>query len=362
MTVIYSQSYRRNKGFSLIELMIAMMLGLFVLAGVLQIFSATKQLYRLQGSFAQLQEDGRSALTLISQDLRMAGYWGCGQVSPSTAGFVGGGNFYSKFGIALEGFDAASPSVWTPGLDASFTQDNRYTPLVGSDVLTLRRVNAPGILVSQHASPSASLLLDENVTDEQLIHAEISDENHKKKAFLAIVSNCTQAEAFQSTDISLNPIEHKSISPNPNTWLPGNNSDSLLATYQNAKVYVAHTISYYVTKNANKKTVLYRKIDGVLADESELVEGVEDMQILYGVDNNKDAAETPDYYVDAGKVTPENWKNVVSVRVSFLVATLEDNIADHPVMYEFNEGKKIPNDRKLRRIFTSTIKLRNKFG
>ena len=65
------------KGFTLVEILIAMMIGLFLLAGVLQIFINSKQSYRMQEALARLQESGRFALDFLDRDIRMAGYRGC---------------------------------------------------------------------------------------------------------------------------------------------------------------------------------------------------------------------------------------------------------------------------------------------
>jgi len=65
------------RGFSLVELMIALLIGLIIAIGVVQIFSATRATYQLDESLARAQENGRFALEFLSQDVRHAGYAGC---------------------------------------------------------------------------------------------------------------------------------------------------------------------------------------------------------------------------------------------------------------------------------------------
>lgn len=67
----------KQKGLSLIELMIAMVLGLIVVLGIAQIFVSAKQTYVAQNASARMQEDARYALTRMTQELRMAGMFGC---------------------------------------------------------------------------------------------------------------------------------------------------------------------------------------------------------------------------------------------------------------------------------------------
>ena len=89
-----------------------------------------------------------------------------------------------------------------------------------------------------------------------------------------------------------------------------------------------------------------------------LIEGIENMQILYGADTNADNA--PDYYVPAGTVGL-NMAQVVSIRISLLVRTIDDNLAAQTLLYNFNGVNNIdPGDRRIRRVFTSTIALRNR--
>ena len=65
--------YRPNQsGLSLIELMIAMVLGLLVAAGIISVFISTSSSNRVQTQLATLQETGRFAIGRISDDLRMA--------------------------------------------------------------------------------------------------------------------------------------------------------------------------------------------------------------------------------------------------------------------------------------------------
>ena len=88
------------------------------------------------------------------------------------------------------------------------------------------------------------------------------------------------------------------------------------------------------------------------------------MEILYGVDTDTVGYSdygTANYYVTADQVNTADWaKNVVSVRISLLVATIDDILTAQPVAsFSFN-GQNTPADRKLRRVFTTTIALRNR--
>jgi type IV pilus assembly protein PilW len=67
----------RVRGFGLIEVMIALVLGLIVVAGIIQIFISTKTTYQTQLAAARIQEDARFVLSKLVQEIRMTGMYGC---------------------------------------------------------------------------------------------------------------------------------------------------------------------------------------------------------------------------------------------------------------------------------------------
>ncbi|MDX1654706.1 MAG: PilW family protein [Candidatus Competibacteraceae bacterium] len=71
---LFSSDPPGQDGFSLIELMIAMVLGLFILGSLLSLFVGNKQAYRVQGAASNLQENARFALEILNREARKAGY------------------------------------------------------------------------------------------------------------------------------------------------------------------------------------------------------------------------------------------------------------------------------------------------
>ncbi|MEZ5534378.1 MAG: PilW family protein [Thiolinea sp.] len=69
-----TRKFFHSKGFSLVELMIAMTLGLFLIAGVGTVYISSKQTYKLQGQTAELDENARAALRVLKQHIAHAGY------------------------------------------------------------------------------------------------------------------------------------------------------------------------------------------------------------------------------------------------------------------------------------------------
>lgn len=67
----------RQRGLTLIELMVSLALGLLILSAVLYVYLGARNTYRVSDNLARVQESGRFALEFLSQDLRMTSYSGC---------------------------------------------------------------------------------------------------------------------------------------------------------------------------------------------------------------------------------------------------------------------------------------------
>ncbi|MDV6320503.1 PilW family protein [Chromohalobacter sp. HP20-39] len=83
---------RRQRGVSLIELMVSLALSMIVLLGVIDLFIAYQQQYRLQTQLAQMQESGRFVTDVLTRELRKAGYaeGEQAQTFPATSRFAQG--------------------------------------------------------------------------------------------------------------------------------------------------------------------------------------------------------------------------------------------------------------------------------
>ncbi len=78
---IQAVSMRRQRGLTLVELMIGILLSLLILTAVVYVFAGSRASYRNQESLSAVQESGRIALEVMNRDIRMAGNPGCGNVN-----------------------------------------------------------------------------------------------------------------------------------------------------------------------------------------------------------------------------------------------------------------------------------------
>jgi len=143
----YMQSFTRrmSKGFTLIELVIAMAIGLLMMAGLIQIFLANRAAYRVMEGANFMQENMRFAVDRIAQSLRMADHWGTvprraisGSDSTATVCTAG---WARNLTSGIQAFDGAAtiPSALTGCFDAANYQPNTDVVMVryaGPDVIS----------------------------------------------------------------------------------------------------------------------------------------------------------------------------------------------------------------------------------
>lgn len=334
----------RQHGVSLVEIMIALIVGLILTAGVIQIFVSNKQAYRVLDAESRLQENARFALELLGRDIRMAGYQGCaGKTRILVNTLNDTSSFLYDFGTPVVGFEAVSSSAWIPSVDGTIT-----SPLGGRDIVTIRGVFDRGVAIIGQPSNAG----DCTSASSHTASLKLANTSGLASGDIVIAGNCSRASIFQITHVnaSSNIVHHDT----GGSVSPGNSTEDLGACYaENGELAQIATRTFYVRTNVSGQPALYIK-NGVHFAE-ELVEGVENMQILYGVDTDSDGAANQ--FIRANSVS--DWLRVVSIRISLLLQSIEDNITATPQTYLFNGATVTPDDRRLRRVYTTTIALRN---
>ncbi|GAB4355905.1 MAG: PilW family protein [Methylohalobius crimeensis] len=343
---------KNQRGISLVEIMVSLVSGLILTAGVIQIYTANKQTYRVNDASARIQENVRFAMELLARDLRMAGYDGCAGSARILVNTLNDtSSFLYNFDNAIYGFEATSDSAWTPAVDPSIT-----SPLGGRDIVSIRGTFGGGVAITgQPKSPNPSSPdYDPDVCKTSSSFAadlKVSDASEFDDGDIVIAGNCSRASIFQITNVNLG----ENVVHNTGAGSPGNATKNLGACYAGkGSLTKITTRSYYIRNNAAGVPALYRK-DGT-RDAEELVAGIEDMQILYGVDTDGD--ESANQFLRANDVT--DWSRVTSARISLLLRSSEDNITTDSQSYTYNGSTSTPADRRLRRVFTTTISLRNR--
>ena len=95
-----------QSGFSIVELMVSIMLGLILMAGILSIFFSSKVTYFANEKTARLQENGRVALDFVTHDIRASGYGGCARGVPFTSTLNTPTALLWSYAFPLQGFES----------------------------------------------------------------------------------------------------------------------------------------------------------------------------------------------------------------------------------------------------------------
>ena len=351
MKTIHSQ-----KGISLVELMISMTIGLILMTGVVQLFLSSRTTFSTQQALARVQESGRLAMEFLAEDIRMAGYMGCMSRNLNFHNTLNDANkLQYDFGVAIEGLDnvGATPDAEYPA-----------TILEGTDALVVRSAGGNSVGVTKN-NDSAQLFAENTGVAATCDSGEESYSGLCENDIL-VVSDCSKARVFQVTNLQATSgavevnVVHSGANAEPGnaetSW--GGNSNPEETFGPDSEIIKMNTSIYYVANGTSGMPSLWQKINGGTAQE--LLEGVQDMQLLYGLDSDSDGV--PDDYVTATAVTTANaWEDVSSVRVQLLVQSTEDNLIQEPQPYTFNGvTNNAPGDRRLRQVFINTVAIRSR--
>lgn len=338
----------QQRGFGVVEIMVAVAISLFLLAGLYTVFLNAKSSYDTQQGLSLLQENARYAMSRLTKVIRMAGFngEGCSRVLN-----LGGPNTGTPY---VEGFNTSpNGTSWAPALPARLSPSQlTHTPAPGSDVIEVNTVYGP---VTTLTSPIT--------TNNSLYHFAVDNKYNLQSGDRVQLSNC-----FNATPITISRIDGKNIYFRANPSLPAYDAGTTLQKMRSQYYFIANDTDgknclqggcglWLLTENSS--------IPGNSSSsrEEELVNGVDNMQIEYGLDNSGVA------YGDASaqQVEPAssrlNWNSVVSVDVSMLFNSIQPvTLSQQPQTFYLLDQKLTIDNRLLHRMFSSYIALRNRLN
>lgn len=289
----------RIRGFSLIELMIALTIGLILVAGAAAVFVGSRQTFRTQESLAQVQETGRLLSFMVYPYVRQAGYLPdpLRQIDPGRL-FIGGPDPAIDVRRALWGVDNAASTV--AGVTVQKATDTLVTRYFGQDAPE-DPDDLEGQLKTCLGLPAGSAGLRSDQMAENLFFVRPLEAGNKDIADTGIGSLSCRARVY-----TLNPI------------------DGTVTAMQNLP-------------------------------PQPLILGVQDMQIVYGTDSDSDGV--PELYASAGAVT--DWQQVVSLRITVSVAGATPTELSPSSAWDAASGEARITGGRIRRSFTTVVQIRN---
>lgn len=371
----------RQRGSNLIEIMVSLLIGAVMLLGAVQILVNSKRDFMIRDAMSRAEEAGHYALDLIGGDLKTAGYKGCTSrrdialttlvLASQTKTVRDATVFQPDRGVqgweatATAPSDTLIPGTWgklsvlssssnwttTGGVQTNVMPATSSKAAKGSDIIRIWSVE-PYVFTVTSATAS-SLTVNSNSTLGFPAAGSSSDTNDR----ILIVSDCEKALIVKATDFN---------SRTGVITLSGNNDQtSQLTSMSNMEAVILRGVQYYIGKRSDKVgnyPSLYRKrvkVDGTLGDAEELVEGIANMQIVYGESTSTTGQMMANRYVTANNVS--DWSRVVSVRIWILIETTSDFVVSATGQsYSYINKTYTPSDRRFRREMSMTVNLRNR--
>lgn len=369
-------SYTQSRGFSLVELMISMVIAMIVLAGVINSFLASRTAFRFNEELAYIQDNARYATAYLTKQIRMAGYFGCDMSNAVIVNSIMGSNYNGLLDMnGIEGWDDAGNNAQTPILFKAEVINNTDAVIVRSGdqdnsmVVEKHNVNAATIhsTTTHNYEPGTVFMIAD--TDCQHVGIFMMTGPTNSNGTAATVGhnagggttpqNCSKAvKGSGGGDTNGDGLYDCNDGCGSNSCSWSNNSP-----YQpGSSLMQFNSVAFYVKNSAIDNTMpvlaMRRLLNtGVVSpDAEELVPGIEDFQLTFGVDT--DDSGIPDQFLDAtGVVNKSNWQEVIAVRLQ-MVARSENTVL------ESNEARTLLgvnyNDRYLRQLVTTTVRIRNK--
>jgi type IV pilus assembly protein PilW len=368
-----------QKGLSLVELMISLTIGSVITAGIVQLFSANSETYGVMTGQSRMQESARFSLDFIGRDIYKAGYFGCFSSNEQLYWTAASGDdipYEFDLRSGLQGYNAGGVGDWEPDLDDLPTTVNGTNTNVfvdgtgintdnivsGTDVITIRSLSQQDV-----ETRLAEELL--NATDDiEVVTPSDGTELGFGQGDLAMIYDCEKATIFQVTGLTpeTDPIviEHD-VDTAGVSW---GNSFARLAIKNSfgtdAYISAIETNTYFIAPGQGENNrgqaplSLWRKSG--TTSPIELVEGIENLQILYGVSTDDDL--TPNQYVSS--INDVSLKDVVIIRVTVIANSIDDvggsSAPTHGCTIQncYEDEEEI--DGLIRRAFTQTFMLRNR--
>lgn len=321
----------RQKGFSLVELLVALALSAILMAGIIEIYLENKRNYVQNEEYARLQENGRFALGMVKREVTMAGFFAGlpdtdDLVPASITGDCTTGNWAwdPTSSIELANNVSASGTVQTVrgGAPASTDLDclTASELQTGSDVLAVKRTADTATLENGVRNVSAE-------ADKQWYLRTEEYGGGKSWSYLDDGETIAAADAIAGSSVDY--------------W----------------ELYVKiFYIRSFSSVGDGIPTLCVESLQANAFETSCYVEGVEDMQVEVGVDTDGDG------YANRFVAAPTTAQldTAVAIRVYLLVRSINE-IQDYTNNKTYALGSKsvTANDGFLRQVYATTVLLRN---
>ncbi len=336
----------KQKGLSLVELMISIALGLVLMTGVVQMFLSSRVVFSTQQGLSRIQETGRLAMDFMARDIRMAAYYGCYRPRPRDSldnpdlklqgASLALGGLHTDFDVGVIGYDNA----------AALPVGSGISPTPNTNILVIRGATESGSVVS--APNNATSLFGYTAVG---VDPVTNCVGNLCPGDAAVIASCATAIVFQISTLGVNAnvltVNHTAA------W---NVVTNPLLSFTSGEILPMNTTVYFLANGAGGSSSLWQKTN--TSPAVELLEGVENMRLTYALPTNTN-------YRPASTIAVNDWPDVNSVQIEIVVRSLENNVLAEAQPYTFggvdvNPAALDPTDRHMRQVFKSAVSIRSR--
>jgi type IV pilus assembly protein PilW len=392
---------QKELGMTLVELMVAMAISLFMLVAIALVYQSSKTGFVYANNTVRMSEDASFAIDTLSRDIRMASYGGCAGLStgrtagpdgiaftaddvlsdatlptttstPKLANVTGltgtfdkpnpGSNLPLTETNAVMGFPSGTGAAAIAARNALHTTTPTYTVSSNSPILYIAGGSSRGFQIA-----SAGVAAGQpNLTFAAVPHVgpQITQDD------FMMIADCKGSELFRVTSF----VKSTGILASSTNFLNSYSPDALVMPLETSSYFIA------TRSNANTPSLYRRFFTGKTATYEEVVPNVEAITYHFG-ENNTNFTTGPMtgaptyradiYHADAASVT--NWSRIVSIRIGLIMVTEDRSqtagtqAATMPWLGTGTNGATpytVPDttDGRLRRAYTTMVSIRNRAG
>lgn len=349
MVEYHDSGMRRQRGVSIVEIMITLTLALFVVGGILYTFLGSRTVFNSNDAVARIQEDARIAMERLTREVRQAGFTGCANTLDVTPRVIAD---VDHNGAADLTYSASSGiRVYDDGVD--WTNTTGITRVAGTDVLHIAGMSAcSSRLTGNMTADNANIQIGTNpcgwAADQVLL-----------------IADCTNIDVFAATTVSTGSVTISHASSN-------NTDNKLSKAYgKEAMVFGYGERTFFVGMHPTlNQPMLYEVgFNGATNTVNDIAANVYDLQVMTAqLDTNADGVPDATVLSDESEETPPDtaptldavadWAQVLGVEVRVSLRSEMDNTGPSDMTYLF--GGAMVTDKRIRRDFSTAIGIRNR--
>ncbi|MEM7359811.1 MAG: PilW family protein [Pseudomonadota bacterium] len=348
-----------QQGYTLIELLVGLLIGLFLSGAAIQSYLSTKETYTITQNVNRVQEDSRFATFFLSRDLRETTNLGCIKAVRNMLPAAVDNNLTDLL-VKVGGWDHDDTSLGDEvNLDGNYAVQTNRTKWRGLNNGTNQQlpdeidsISFSDSIVIKKITPVEGATITATADATTFNVTGYTPQTNE----ILIIGDCFRSDQFQVGAVT--GTSSYTVTPNPSTTTFGQNWGP------SARLYSVTFTNYYVgLRSGASVPSLFRLDSAVGATAEELVEGVESMQVLYGLDLDNDG--DANRYVSARDLSAAEWEDLVSIRVGLLFVApggIDEETAEASQTYSLAGGIDFTTavgDRDLRYVANVTVKTRN---